>query len=187
MSDDFHIIHTGLTATETLSEVSTFRARHTAAATRNASLRSSAPQLDLAKYKSVLKDQSALQNAEKVLSSFKPVSYDLGKIQGVVDAFESRAVEQAKATVEKISAEEDSLNATLSNIKDARPFEDLTVDEVGSAQPQITQAVETMIKKGKWTVPGYRVSTSLTLLCMSGRITLIFGSYDYRRSLVTSA
>jgi F-type H+-transporting ATPase subunit d len=49
----------------------------------------------------------------------------------------------------------------LSNIKDARPFEDLTVKEVTEAQPQITKAVETMVKKGKWSVPGYRVSTGL--------------------------
>jgi len=31
------------------------------------------------------------------------------------------------------------------------------VDEVGKARPEITKATETMIKKGKWTVPGYRV------------------------------
>ena len=115
----------------------------------------------MARYKSVLKDQSAIQNAEKVLSSFKPVTYDLGKVTGVVDAFEARAVEAAKATVEKITAEESNLQATLSNIKDARPFEDLTVKEVTEAQPQITKAVETMVKKGKWSVPGYRVSNGL--------------------------
>ena len=28
------------------------------------------------------------------------------------------------------------------------------VDEVGAAHPRITEAVETMMKKGKWTVPG---------------------------------
>ena len=36
-------------------------------------------------------------------------------------------VEAAKQTVEKISTEESSLKATLSNIQEARPFEDLTV------------------------------------------------------------
>jgi F-type H+-transporting ATPase subunit d len=112
---------------ETLSELSAFRARHAAALTKNNSLTTSTPTIDLAKYKSILKDQQSVQNAEKVLSSFKPVTYDLGKVVGVVDAFEGRAVEAAKATVEKISSEEKSLSETLSNIKDARPFEDLTV------------------------------------------------------------
>jgi hypothetical protein len=72
------------------------------------------------------------------------------------------------------------LKDTLSNIQDARPFEDLTVGllalgslhdpssltstsclqvtEVSKARPEITKAVETMLKKGKWSVPGYRVS-----------------------------
>lgn len=38
------------------------------------------------------------------------------------------------------------------------------VEEVGKARPEITKATETMIKKGKWTVPGYRVSLALLLL-----------------------
>lgn len=143
---------------ETVAQVNAFRARHAAASTKNASLVSSTPTIDLARYKSILKDQSALQNAEKVLSSFKPVSYDLGKITGVVDAFESRAVDAAKKTLEKIQGEQEGLEQTLSNIREARPFEDLTVREVSEAQPQITKAVETMVKKGKWSVPGYRVS-----------------------------
>lgn len=65
------------------------------------------------------------------------------------------------------------LQATLANIEDARPFEDLTVcvtvpsrqllttdwrclqaEEVGDAHPEIRKAVETMVSKGKWTVPG---------------------------------
>jgi F-type H+-transporting ATPase subunit d len=74
-----------------------------------------------------LKDQSAVQNAEKVLREFKPVDYDLSKWNGVVDAFEGKAVAAAKETLAKISKEESSLKETLSNIQEARPFEDLTV------------------------------------------------------------
>ena len=85
------------------------------------------------------------------------------------------------------------LQATLSNIQDARPFEDLTVrplsaptwfpgagpdwlanprafqifvcgpltantqiEEVGQVHPPILETVENMVKKGKWTVPGYK-------------------------------
>lgn len=33
----------------------------------------------------------------------------------------------------------------------------LQITEIAKAQPQITQAVETMVQKGKWSVPGYRV------------------------------
>ena len=80
-------------------------------------------------------------------------------------------VAKAQETSEKIDVELKDLHATLANIEDARPFEDLTVstrnpepnslsntrsqvDDVGAAHPRITEAVETMLKKGKWTVPG---------------------------------
>ena len=80
-------------------------------------------------------------------------------------------VSRAKETETKIDEELKELQATLANIEEARPFEDLTVgsalnrerchlintsqaNEVGEAHPRIVEAVETMIKKGKWTVPG---------------------------------
>lgn len=81
-------------------------------------------------------------------------------------------VSKAKETEEKIDVELKELQATLANIEQARPFEQLTVchsslfsqavtdvdqtktEDVGKAHPRIVEAVETMIKKGKWTVPG---------------------------------
>lgn len=79
-------------AKSTLSELSAFRARHSAALNRHAALTSSAPEIDLAKYKSVLKDQRAVDEAEKVLKSFKPQTYDVKKWQQAVEAFEGKAV-----------------------------------------------------------------------------------------------
>ena len=32
----------------------------------------------------------------------------------------------------------------------------MQVEEVGQAHPRILETVETMVKKGKWTVPGYK-------------------------------
>ncbi len=32
------------------------------------------------------------------------------------------------------------------------------LDDVAKARPEITKAVENMVKKGKWTVPGYTES-----------------------------
>lgn len=59
---------------------------------RNVALKATTPEIDLEQYRSVLKDQSAVANAEKVLSAFKPVDYDVNKWNGVVDAFEGKAV-----------------------------------------------------------------------------------------------
>jgi hypothetical protein len=85
----------------------------------------------------------------------------------------------------KIDEELKNLQKTLANIEDARPFEDLTVgdvrmdlccammaepfpqvDDVAQARPEILKAVDTMMKKGKFSVPG-------TKLNHSGRIELL--------------
>jgi F-type H+-transporting ATPase subunit d len=83
--------------TETLHELSTFRARHSAALTRAAALNASLPEIDLSHYKTVLKDQRAVHEAEKALSAFKPVGYEVDKWNGVVEAFEGKAVRRLHA------------------------------------------------------------------------------------------
>merc|ERR1712000_389073 len=47
------------------------------------------------------------------------------------------------------------VQAHLKTIEDARPFEQLTLDDVAKARPEITKTVEKMVSQGKWTVPGY--------------------------------
>lgn len=37
-------------------------------------------------------------------------------------------------------------------------------EDVGQAHPRIVEAVETMLKKGKWTVPGLSPSSSAFML-----------------------
>lgn len=64
-------------------------------------------------------------------------------------------VEQAQASSDKIETELKDLKATLKNIEDARPFEQLTVDDVIAARPEIRETVEAMVKQGKWTTPQY--------------------------------
>jgi hypothetical protein len=47
----------------------------------------------------------------------------------------------------------------------------LQVAEVAEARPEITKAVETMVKKGKWSVPGYRVSSRPPFFFLSSFMT----------------
>lgn len=114
------------------------------------------PQVDFAHYKQVLKNQDVVSQMEKAFSSFKPTDYDLSGQLKAIDAFESKAVSSAQETTTKIDAELKDLNSTLSNIKDARGFEELTLQDIAKARPQIPQTVDTMLEKGKWTVPGYK-------------------------------
>merc|ERR1712054_642997 len=48
------------------------------------------------------------------------------------------------------------LAATLKNIESARPFEDLTVDEVAAAEKSIDEKTNELVSKGRWMVPGYK-------------------------------
>lgn len=113
-------------------------------------------QVDFAHYKQVLKNQEVVSQMEKTFTGFKPVDYDLSAQLKAIDAFQDKAVSSAQETVSKIDSELKDLNATLSNIKDARGFEELTLQDVAKARPQIPQTVDTMLEKGKWTVPGYK-------------------------------
>lgn len=146
------------------------------------------PQVDLSAYKSVLKNASAVEAAEKVLSSFKPVDYDVAKWDKVVDAFQEKAVAQAKETVQKVDKEEVDLKSTLSNITDARPFEDLTSDEAAAANPNISKATEV---SGGWVGSRYNClgppSSSSTLTSSAlkrERFANAFAGYDQKWPLV---
>jgi hypothetical protein len=43
----------------------------------------------------------------------------------------------------------------------------LQLDDVAKARPEITKAVENMVSKGKWTVPGYTESEYYTACTMN--------------------
>ncbi|CAO1630152.1 unnamed protein product [Parajaminaea phylloscopi] len=139
----------------TTSQLQAFRKRADDAKRAVASLQAQRTDVDVEHYRSVLKNQDVIKQAEKILSDFKPVSYDVSGQIKALEGFESKATEQAKATEQKIASELKDLKATLDNIQSARPFEQLTVDEVLSARPEIRKTVEEMVKKGKWTTPGY--------------------------------
>jgi len=141
---------------ETVASLQAFRKRHADAQRIQSQLASQPTTVDISHYRSILKNKSIIDEAEKVLRDFKPVTYDVGAHVKAIEVFEAKAVENAKVTEKKIDEELKDLQATLANIEEVRPFDELTVDDVGSAHPHITKSVETMVKKGKWTVPGYK-------------------------------
>ncbi|KAA1466030.1 ATP synthase d subunit [Dentipellis sp. KUC8613] len=141
---------------ETVAALQAFRKRNADAQRIHAQLASQPKTVDTAHYRSILKNKAVVDEAEKILREFKPVSYDVSAHIKAIETFETKAVAKAKETEAKIDVELKDLQATLANIEEARPFDDLTVEEVGDAHPRIREAVENMVKKGKWTVPGYK-------------------------------
>jgi len=112
--------------------------------------------VDFAQYRQVLKNTAVVDEIEKRFAAFKPATYDVGRQLKAIEAFEVEAVRNAEATKEKVDLELKDLEKTLLNIEEARPFEDLTVDEVAAAEPSIDEKTAKLVSKGRWAVPGYK-------------------------------
>jgi F-type H+-transporting ATPase subunit d len=133
---------------ETIASLQAFRKRHSEAQRLAAQYNSQPTTVDFAHYRSVLKNKAVVDEAEMVLKEFKPVTYDVGAHLKTIETFEAKAVssalcysyscapvthnhcfqvEKAKETEEKIDVELKELQATLANIEQARPFDQLTV------------------------------------------------------------
>jgi len=67
-----------------------------------------------------------------------------------------QAIKNAEETKNKVDLELKDLEATLKNIETARPFDELTVDEVAAAEPSIDEKTSNLVSKGRWNVPGYK-------------------------------
>ena len=138
--------------------------------------------IDFAQYRGVLKNQAIVDEIEKRFTAFQPATYDLSRQLKAIEAFEVEAVKNAEATREKVDLELKDLNKTLLNIEEARPFEDLTVDEVAAAEPSIDEKTSKLVSKGRWSVPGYKVRFCHFPLRLGDRVT----NYGNRRDSATS-
>ncbi|EDR12517.1 uncharacterized protein LACBIDRAFT_312017 [Laccaria bicolor S238N-H82] len=154
---DFSRIYTSLgLGKETIASLQAFRKRHLEAQRISNAVSTQPTTVDFAHYRSVLKNKAIVDEAEKLLNDFKPTTYDVSAHIKAIETFEVKAIAKAQETEEKIDIELKQLHETLANIENARPFEQLTTEDVAKAHPRIVEVVETMLKKGKWTVPGYK-------------------------------
>ena len=130
---------------ETIAALQAFRKRHSEAKRLHAHNASLPTTVDFAHYRSVLKNKAIVDDAEKLFNEFNPVTYDVGAHIKAIEAFETKAVgftvlyaptntcihqtqvAKAQETEQHIEEELKNLQATLANIEEARPFEDLTV------------------------------------------------------------
>ncbi|KAI8062629.1 hypothetical protein BC940DRAFT_308345 [Gongronella butleri] len=141
---------------ETAASLQAFRKRNEEVKRLLNELKSQPTAVDFAHYRSTLKNQSIVDQAEKALGGFKPVAYNLDAQLQAIDQFEAKAVQKAQSTVQKIDAELKDLQVTLDNIQSSRPIEQLTVDDIIAAKPDLTTEVENMVQKGQYTIPGYK-------------------------------
>ncbi|PRT52396.1 ATP synthase subunit d, mitochondrial [Wickerhamiella sorbophila] len=153
----------GLTGS-TASSLLAFRKRNEDAKTKVNHLEQEDVSIDFAYYKSVLKNQKIVSEVEAAFKSFKPVTYDISKQIKVIETFEAKALENAESTESKVKEELGALKSTLDNIKSARAFEDLVVEDMTKAAPEIDKKVAEMVQKGRWNVPGYEEKFGSTVV-----------------------
>ncbi|PYH82242.1 ATP synthase D chain, mitochondrial [Aspergillus uvarum CBS 121591] len=141
---------------QTAASLQAFKKRNDDAR-RKVQVLSEQPQtVDFAHYRKVLKNQAIVDQLESHFKSFKPATYDVNRQLKAIDAFEAQAVQSAEETKGKVEVELRNLQKTLENIETARPFEDLTVDEVAAAQPEIDEKTSSLVQKGRWMPAGYK-------------------------------
>lgn len=76
----------------TLAQISAFRKRADDAKRQLAQLKQQNTDIDFAHYSNVLRNKDVVSQAQKILSEFKPVTYDVQAQLKAIDAFESKAV-----------------------------------------------------------------------------------------------
>ncbi|ODV97690.1 hypothetical protein PACTADRAFT_47559 [Pachysolen tannophilus NRRL Y-2460] len=145
----------GLTG-QTASALTSFKKRNDEARRILYELKEESTEVAFDHYKSVLKNQDIVNKIEKDFKSFTPIKANLTKQLNLIESFESKAIENATATESVVLKELEELEKTLSNIESARPFEQLTVQDVVKARPDINDKVTDMVTKGRWEVPGYK-------------------------------
>lgn len=78
--------------TETIASLQAFRKRHADAQRIHSQLSAQPTNVDLSHYRSVLKNKTIIDEAEKILKEFQPVSYDVSSHVKAIETFETKAV-----------------------------------------------------------------------------------------------
>ena len=88
----FRRFFTSPSFSETVAALQAFRKRHADAQRIHAHLSSQPATVDLSHYRSTLKNKAIVDDAEKLLNEFKPVTYDVNAHLKAIETFEVKAV-----------------------------------------------------------------------------------------------
>lgn len=86
------VFHHFFSFSETIAALQAFRKRHADAQRIHAQLSSQPATVDLPHYRSILKNKAIVDDAEKLLKEFKPVTYDVNPHLKAIETFEAKAV-----------------------------------------------------------------------------------------------
>jgi F-type H+-transporting ATPase subunit d len=86
------VLGLNILSTETVAALQAFRKRHADAQRIHAQLNNQTTTVDLNHYRSILKNKAVVDEAEKLLKEFKPVTYDASAQIKAIETFEAKAV-----------------------------------------------------------------------------------------------
>ncbi len=141
---------------KTAVSLTTFKKRNDEAKTALYNLKQEEIDVDFDAYRSKLHNAKIVDKIQADVKSFKATKTDLKKQLNLISAFQTKAVENSKETESLVLKELTELEKTLQNIESARPFDELTVDDVVKARPDVEDKVQYMLDNGKVEVPGYK-------------------------------
>lgn len=107
-------------------------------------------------YAAKLNNKTIVSKIKGDVASFVPTKVDVTKQLNLISAYETKALSNAKATESLVLKELTDLEKTLDNIESARPFDQLTVDDVVKARPDVEDKVQGMLNNARFEVPGYK-------------------------------
>lgn len=87
-----YLSSTNRDAAETIASLQAFRKRHSEAQRLQNHYATQPTTVDIAHYRSVLRNKGIVDEAEKLLREFKPVTYDVNAHVKAIEAFEAKAV-----------------------------------------------------------------------------------------------
>ncbi|KAI5809893.1 putative ATP synthase D chain, mitochondrial [Peziza echinospora] len=140
----------------TVTSLQAFKKRNEDVRRKNTLLSEQPQTIDFAHYRSILNNQAIVNEIEAAAAKFKPVTYDVSKQLAEIEKFEAVAIQNAEQTKLGVDAELQDLARTLENIESARSFDELTVDDVAKARPDIDARTAEMVSKGRWMPAGYK-------------------------------
>ncbi|KAG7809204.1 hypothetical protein KL921_003201 [Ogataea angusta] len=141
---------------QTAAALTSFKKRNDEAKRVLFELKQQPSSVDFAFYKSTLKNSAIVDKIQSDVAKFTPSKANLSKQLNLIESFEAKALENAKETESVVLAELTDLEKTLENIESARPFDQLTVEDVVKARPDVEEKVQDMVSKGRFEVPGYK-------------------------------
>ncbi|RPA82361.1 ATP synthase subunit D [Ascobolus immersus RN42] len=140
----------------TASSLSAFKKRNEDARRKLAQLQELPTTLDFSQYRGLLKNQAVIDEVESAYKAFKPTTIDVQAQLKGIEAFEAQAIKNAQDTKVQVDAQLKELAKTLENIEGARPFDQLTVEDIATARPDIDTRTAELVSRGRWSVPGYK-------------------------------